>query len=125
MKKNSVFLCVTLALLAGMYSCTKDKTTTGVTVDCTGINDSTNTYTKNIGPNITDYYCNYAPCHDAGTASNGINMNGYSNVVAAFKNNNVIGALKGQIELMPKNGPALPDSLIKQLQCWQQNGYPQ
>jgi len=52
MKKNSFFLCVAMALLAGMYSCTKDKTTTGPVVDCTGVNQANNTYTKNIGPNI-------------------------------------------------------------------------
>ena len=126
MKKKSYFLFIAAAMLLTLFSCTKDKTT-GAVVNCTGVSATTNIYNNananaNVS-NIINTYCNYAPCHDANTHSGSEDMSSYAGLVTAFKNNNVIGALKGQIELMPKGGPALPDSIILQLQCWQQNGY--
>ena len=125
MKKKSCFLFIAAIALVTISSCTKDRTTTGVLVDCSGISATTNTYALNIGPNIVDVYCNYAPCHGGGSAGGGVDMSSYSSVVYAMKNQNVIAGMKGQLELMPKGGPALPDSLIRQMECWQQNGFPQ
>ena len=125
MKKKSCFLFIAALALVSLYSCTKDKTTTGPVVNCSGVVSATNTYALNIGPNIVDIYCNYAPCHGGGAAGGGVDMSSYSVVVFAMKNQHVISGLKGQLELMPKGGPALPDSLIKQMECWQANGYPQ
>ena len=130
MKKRTGFLILAFVALACLYSCTKDKTSTGPVVDCTGVNAAKNTFALNIKNNITDVYCNYAPCHDAGTASGGIDMSTYTGVVNAFKNTTGTGSAvcaisNGGCELMPKGGPALPDSLIKQMKCWQANGYPQ
>ncbi|MDB5282161.1 MAG: hypothetical protein JWO06_1236 [Bacteroidota bacterium] len=108
------------------YSCTKDKTSNPVTVDCTGVNAATNTYALNIGPNITDLYCAYAPCHDHATNQSGVDLSSYNSTVDAFKSKNVICSIKGNgCLLMPNGGPALADSLIKQVECWAQNGYPQ
>ena len=129
MEKKTGLILVLCAMVC-LYSCTKDKTSTAPAVDCTGVNASTNTYTQNIGPNIVDVYCNYSPCHDAGTASQGIDMSNYNGVVNSFKNTTGHGSVvcaitNGGCELMPKGGPALPDSLIKHMKCWQANGYPQ
>ncbi len=131
MKKRAGFLFVAFVALIGMYSCTKDKTTTAPVVNCTGVVDSTNTYSLNIGPNIVDNYCNISGCHDhaSAAASDGIDMSDYAGVVNAFKNTSGFGsaicAVKGQCAIMPKTGRPLDTTLIKQMECWQANGYPQ
>ena len=126
MEKKTWF--VVLAILALVYanSCTKDKTSLPAAVDCTGINAATNTYNLNIYPNITSNYCYGSPCHSNGGTGGGVDMSTYAATVNACKTQNVICAMKNAgCELMPKGGPALPDSLIKQMECWQANGYPQ
>ena len=123
-------LPIAAIVFIGMYySCTKDKTAAPIAIDCTGVNPLTNTYNSNIGFNIIDNYCSYSSaCHGSGP-SNGIDMSTYAATVNTFKTQNVICAVKGAgCELMPKSTsglPALPDSLILQMQCWAQNGFPQ
>jgi len=126
MKNKSLFLVLAFVSMIGLYSCTKDKTQIPASVDCTGINPLTNTYNLNIYPNITSNYCAIPACHAFGTAGGGVDMSDYATTVNAFKNSTVVCAIKnGGCELMPKGGPALPDSLIKQMECWQANGFPQ
>jgi len=126
MKKKTCFSILAFIALVCLYSCTKDRTSKPATVDCTGVNAATNTYNLNIYPNITSNYCSYAPCHGGGSTGGGVDMSTYAATVNAFKTSTVICAMKNSgCELMPKGGPALPDSLIKQMECWQANGYPQ
>ena len=125
MKGKLHFVLMAVVPLFFLHSCTKDKTTIPPGVNCSGITDSTNTYSKNIDTNIVGLYCAYAPCHGGGSAGGGIDMSTYDNVVSAFKNTTVICAITNTgCELMPKGGPPLDTALIRQLKCWQANGYP-
>jgi hypothetical protein len=126
MKRKSYFVLVALVSLASLYSCTKDKTAIPAGVNCGGITDSTNTFNKNIYPNITGVYCAYSPCHAGGSAGGGVDMSTYASTVSAFENSTVICAITNTgCELMPKGGPALDTALIRQLKCWQASGYPE
>lgn len=126
MKKKSVLIILMAGVLVTLFSCTKDRTHAAALYNCTGVNAATNTYNLNIYPNITSVYCAYAPCHGGGSAGGGVDMSSYSSTVNAFKNSTVICALKNAgCELMPKASTPLPDSLILQMECWQQNGFPQ
>ena len=126
MRKKLYVVLIAFAALVCLYSCTKDKTTTAKAVDCTGVDSATNTYNLNIYPNITGLYCAYAPCHGGASAQGGVDLTTYASTVSAFKNLNVICAVTNAgCILMPNGGPALPDSLIQQMKCWQSHGYPQ
>ena len=126
MKRKSYLAAVALASLVFLYSCTKDKTAIPAGIDCSGITDSTNTFNNNIYPNILYTYCAYSPCHGGGSVGGNVDLSTYANAVSAFKNSTVICAITNSgCELMPKGGPALDTSLIRQLKCWQANGYPQ
>jgi len=126
MKKKSVIIAIAGLALVTLFSCTKDRTHPAVLYNCSSVNAATNTYNLNINPNITSVYCAYAPCHGGGSTGGGLDMSTYASTVSAFKTSTVICALKNAgCELMPKGGPALPDSLVLQMECWQQNGFPQ
>ena len=112
--------------LATLYSCTKDRTKLAGTVNCSSVNATTNTWNLNINPNIVSLYCAYAPCHGGGSTQLGVDLSTYGSTVSAFETKNVICSLKNAgCILMPNTGTPLPDSLILQMECWQQNGYPQ
>ena len=126
MKKKSVYIIVWAFALVFLYSCTKDATKQAALVNCSTVNAVNNTFNLNINPNIVSVYCAYSPCHAGGAPGGGIDMSTYAGTVSAFQTKNVICAVKGAgCELMPKNLRALPDSLILQMECWQQNGFPQ
>lgn len=126
MKKRYCFLFLTLATLVLMYSCTKDKTKIAPAVNCAGVSNSINTYALNISPNILQNYCAISGCHGGGSSQQGVNFDTYQNTVNAFETKNVICSLKNSgCILMPNTGRPLADSLILQMECWQQNGYPQ
>ncbi len=38
------------------------------------------------------------------------------------KANDILKSIKGETQLMPQGGPALNDSLIKQFECWINQG---
>jgi hypothetical protein len=125
MKRKLYVVFITFALLAGLYSCTKDRTAVPAPVVCTGIVDTLNTFSKNIYPNILGLYCAYAPCHGGGSASDLIDFSTYSSTVAAFQSNNVICALtlNSGCTLMPNGGPPLDSLSLQEIKCWQANGY--
>ena len=126
MKKKSLYLGIAAVALMFLYSCTKDRTKTAAVVNCSSVNATTNTFSLNIYPNITFLYCAYAPCHGGGSSQLGVDLSTYASTVDAFKTKNVICSLKNAgCILMPLNSTPLPDSLILQMECWQQNGYPQ
>ena len=130
MKRKPFVLLLALAALTYLYSCTKDKTATAVTVNCTGVDSALNTFTLNISPNILQTYCDGGTCH-FGANGGGVDFSTYQSTVSAFKNSTVICAITNAgCELMPKGvgsrpSTPLPDSLIQQMKCWQANGYPQ
>ena len=128
MKKRTWFLFLAFSTIFCMYSCTKDHTALPPTVDCTGIVDTLNTFNKNIYPNITGLYCAYAPCHGGGSAQDGVDLTTYQSTVTAFKTQNFMCAVTssncGGVQ-MPTGMRPLDSATIKQLQCWQANGYPQ
>jgi hypothetical protein len=126
MKRKSYSVLVTLVSIVFLYSCTKDRTSIPAGINCGGITDSTNTYNINIGPNIINVYCAYSPCHGGGSAGGNLDMSSYAGAVNAFKNSTGICAITNSgCELMPKGGFPLDTSLIRQIKCWQANGYPQ
>jgi len=93
--------------------------------DCSGVNDSVNTYSDTISY-ILNNYCAYAGCHDAATAQKGVILSEYSTTVEAFKNNNAICSITHEGCLaMPYQMPQLDSNYIKYLVCWASNGYPQ
>jgi hypothetical protein len=125
MKIKTCFLLLAFAALACLFSCRKDRTLVPAPVDCTGVIDSVNTFTKNIYPNITGIYCAYAPCHGGGTAQFGVDMSTYGSTVTAFQSQNALCAIKGDgCILMPLNMRPLDSLQILQIECWQANGYP-
>jgi len=125
MRKKTIYLLLVFVSVICLYSCTKDKTALPPPVNCTGIVDTINTFSKNIYPNILQGYCSYAPCHGGGSAQYGVDLSTYSGTVSAFENQNVICAIKNAgCVLMPYLQRPLDTSLIRQMECWQANGYP-
>jgi hypothetical protein len=124
MKKLSVVIIVALFFCL-YFSCTKDKTKSAAPPDCTGVIDSVNNYHDTISY-ILNNYCAYSPCHDAGTASLGVNLSTYSTTVDAFKNKNLLCSVQwsGCIQ-MPYQMRQLDSTYIKYMVCWAANGYPQ
>lgn len=117
-KKISILIALTgsvlfTASLSG--SCTKAKAPAPlVQIDCT---DSIS-FSQQIAPLIQN---NCASCHGAGAGTNPV----LSNYAEISENRiAILNSLKGSPQLMPQGGPALPDSLIQQVQCWVQQGAP-
>jgi hypothetical protein len=95
-----------------MSSCSKDNTGKyALNTDCT---DSVS-YSQDIVP-ILENKCN--GCHNSGAG-------GYSftdHTETAANASAILNSLYGTTQLMPLGGPALPDSLIKKVQCWINQG---
>ena len=119
-----IVLTVWVTLIC-LFACRKDRTAVPPAVNCTGITDSINTFTQNIYPNILAGYCAYSGCHDSGTSQFGVNLSTYGSTVTAFETQNVICAIKNAgCVAMPYQMRSLDTSLIRQMECWQANGYP-
>jgi len=120
------FLVLTVVLMMGFYSCTKDKTTIPQATSCSGVNSATNTYNLKVKA-ILDYYCGYAGCHDAGTATSNVILDSYASSKTSFQNTTCMCAIKqqGGCIPMPQGSGKLADSLITYIECWANNGYPQ
>jgi hypothetical protein len=124
-KKYSGLLLIAAFVVAFCNACTKDKTSLAPPFDCSGIDSATNTYTFKI-KRILINNCAYSPCHDAGTQKFGVNMSTYRGAVTAFQSQNAACAIQNAgCVPMPYQLPQLPDSIIKYLICWSDNGYKQ
>jgi len=124
MKK--IFL-VGVAAISGLTfysSCTKDKTTQPPA--CTQT-DTVNTYTNSVKA-VLDFECASGGCHDAGSASSGIQLDDYSHSVAAARDNSRFFCV---IDFtctphMPQGYASPMDTAkINALKRWRDNCYPQ
>ncbi|AEA42617.1 cytochrome c [Fluviicola taffensis] len=94
-------------------ACSKAKAPAAlIEIDCT---DSIS-FSQQVLPIIQ---ANCASCHDSGAGTNPVLSN-----YAEISENGIalLNTLKGSPQLMTQGGPALPDSLIRQIQCWIQQG---
>lgn len=117
MKKTlSIFLALgSIAALALFLpsACTKAKTPPALPgVTC----NSTISFSAQIAPMIEE---NCAVCHGVGAGTSPV-LSNHAEISANAEA--IIQALRGTPQLMPQGGPALPDSLIQQFQCWLQQG---
>lgn len=94
-------------------ACTKAKTPPALpAVICNG----TVSFSTQIAPMIEE---NCAGCHGVGAGTSPV-LSNHTEISANA--DAIIRALRGTPQLMPQGGPALPDSLIQQFQCWLQQG---
>lgn len=109
--KNLLYLVIAVFFF---NSCEKDKTPVSV-ID----NNCTDTisFSNQILPMVQTYCIS---CHDYGN-STGYILTNHSNISAnaSVVYNSLLGT---SVQLMPKNGPALNDTLIKQFSCWINQG---
>lgn len=107
---------VTLAFLTA--SCKKDKVS-AVVIDplCT----DTISFSQKIQP-LINQNCSTSGCHDASTQASGYNLTNHANIAANA--NIILSAMRSEsgVTPMPLGGPVLPDSLIQQFSCWNQQG---
>jgi hypothetical protein len=90
--------------------------------DCTG---SSPTYTADVAP-ITETICATSGCHNAATASHGLDLEGYDAVKNNFNDHNLLCAINhaNGCDPMPKGLPKLSDAQIKTITCWAKNNFP-
>ncbi len=90
--------------------------------DCNGISP---TYTADVAP-ITETKCAISGCHNAATASHGLNLEGYDAAKNNFNAHNLLCAINhaNGCNPMPKNQPKLSDAEIKTITCWAKNNFP-
>ncbi len=126
-----VIATFSLALAFTVISCDKDDEGGGGTdyadqADCTNFPASLNTYTAVVGP-ILDTYCAGSGCHDAITASEGIDLSDYAKSKNAFENKNVLCSVHHGADCvaMPQAADKLDDVTINILDCWAKNDYPE
>lgn len=101
-----------VAVTTAVVSCKKDKVPTSIiTGDC----PDTIYFSTQIAPMISS---NCIGCHDVGGSSP--TLTNYAEI--SDKASKILGTLQGNPQLMPQGGPALNDSLIKQFQCWINQG---
>ena len=104
---------IVFALVVGLTtSCSKQKVSSVTNPNCT---DSVY-YSTQIKP-MLDTYC--LSCHDVGNSTS-YTITNHSNT--SSNATNILKAMRGELQLMPQNGPALNDSLIQQFNCWINQG---
>lgn len=112
MKSIEIGFVLLGVLVLAICSCSKDDTGDySLSINCT----DTVSYSQDIVP-ILENNCN--GCHNAGAG--GYSFTDHTETAAnAYA---ILNSLYGTSQLMPLGGPALPDSLIKKVQCWINQG---
>lgn len=127
-KSFFVFTIFSLSLLLGVASCGKDNTNADYTAnaDCSAIVSADNTYNNSIKA-IIDANCATAGCHNAFTATEGIDMSDYAKTKNVFENKPALCSIHhgSGCEPMPDNLPKLSDAIINKIDCWVKSGYPE
>lgn len=114
MRKLALYIGVALGgtfLLFGTTNCTKDKVPTPMASDCA----DTVHFSTQIMP-VVQNQC--LGCHDVGGSAPTITNHSQISANAS----SIIGAIHGTLQLMPQGGPALPDSVIHDFDCWVNQG---
>ena len=107
-----LFPLAIVILTVTVISCKKDRVPPSIlTANC----PDTIRFATQIAPMITN---NCVGCHDVGGTLP--TLTNYTEISANASN--ILGTLQGNPQLMPQGGPALNDSLIKQFQCWIDQG---
>ncbi len=125
-KTTFAFALFTLTLLFAATSCGKDndKVDYAALADCSAIVAADNTYTNSIKA-ILDASCATAGCHNAVTASAGVDLTTYAKAKTAFENKEALCSIHhgSGCKPMPNVGAQLSNALINQIDCWAKNGY--
>lgn len=120
------FATFSFAMLLGIASCGKDNTSADYTAnaDCSAIVSADNTYNNGIKA-IIDAKCATAGCHNAFTASEGIDMSDYAKTKNVFEKKDALCTIHHGTgcKAMPDGQPKLSDATINQIDCWVKNGY--
>jgi hypothetical protein len=114
-----IFALLTLSALVGLSACKKETVTE---YDCTG---DAPTYNLDVQP-ILENSCAIIGCHNFGSALGGVSLADYDDTKAAASGDRLVGSIqhKAGFREMPQGGSQLPDSAIKTISCWVQNGMP-
>lgn len=118
---------VVILLLFFTFSCGNDESGNKyvTAANCSGISPIDNTYTNTI-KDIIDNNCAFSGCHDAGTASDGIDLSSYTKVKDNFINGSALCAVNHDgCEPMPKDALKLDAGNLNLLACWVKEGSPQ
>ena len=112
--KNSICSLFYIGFFILISSCTKDKVGNNVPYPEIICSD-TISFNIDILPIIQS---NCAGCHNN---SNGYTFTNHQNI--SFNYAAIVGSMKGiGYQLMPQDGPAIPDSSIQKIQCWVNQG---
>ena len=113
MKGNIILIIIgTISLV----SCSKDMTHEPIPVNCL----DTISYSLQIQP-LLDINCSTSGCHDASSGQGGFILMTHSEVSSA--SSDVYAAMNHSgPNPMPLGGAKLADSLIKQFECWIEQG---
>ena len=111
---RKIFFALSVFTLALFSSCKRDKVLTTFDPNCV----DTVGFNATVLPMITQYCTG---CHDTGN-STGYTINNHTNILTNATA--ILNAMRGQggMQLMPDGGPALPDSLIQDFNCWINQG---
>ena len=124
MKKTFLVLTVVAVTVSAMVGCSKSNETNegggngggggGGSTTCDTVNMK---YAANVLPIIQ---VNCYSCHGNGVITNGINLDGYSNLKIQVDNGNLIGAIThaSGFTPMPYNLPKLSDCNINIIKAW-------
>ncbi|MCS7036534.1 MAG: hypothetical protein RMJ33_13815 [Saprospiraceae bacterium] len=115
-----------LSLLVALIGCSKDDKNPDYIkeANCATVKADSNTYTLFVR-GVMNASCATGGCHDAGTASSGVNLSNYAGVKKAFESQNLLCSVnhgKG-CSPMPKGGQKLSPQVLTRLACWARNGY--
>ncbi|MBI1226948.1 MAG: hypothetical protein GC192_17080 [Bacteroidetes bacterium] len=125
-KTISAFMLLSLAMFFMVAACKKDSNNVdySANADCSAIVTADNTYTNGIS-DILDANCATAGCHNALSASNGVDMSDYAKSKNAFVNKDALCTIHhgSGCKAMPDGRPKLSDAIINQIDCWVKNGY--
>lgn len=113
-------------LLLALIGCSKDDKNPDYIkeANCATVNADSNTYTLFVR-GVMNASCATGGCHDASTASSGVNLSNYAGVKKAFESQNLLCSVnhgKG-CSPMPKGGAKLSANVLNRLACWARNGY--
>ena len=127
MRKNTIaFSLFSLSLLFATSSCDKDSSGVdyAANADCSAIAAADNTYTNSIKA-ILDANCATAGCHDAVTATEGVDLSDYAKSKNAFDKKDALCAIHhgSGCKPMPNGGGQLSNSDINKIDCWVKSGY--
>lgn len=104
-------IILSLIVLSGTFliSCDKDKVVYVAPPNCS----DTISFNQEILPFIQNYCTG---CHDVGNGT-GYTLTNHGNISVSA--DAILGSIRSEgYLLMPQGGPALPDSLIKKMECW-------